>query len=149
MCSFRECDRLKCPMWGFICSVTCVECESFAPTQGIQHVHHCSIFKLSYVPPWLIDRLPGLTVCGSRRFHFPTLLRSYLNGSYNYLLCPETTRQIIILCSNVWQEKLLTITKRAAVFSSPSFTFPSLPKCPQQKRLYTRLVLILKPFDKE
>lgn len=112
------------------------------------HSQHRSIFSLTYLPRRLMHHLPAATAVVAGAFIFPALLSSYLNGSYNYLLCPETTRPMIILRSNVWQQKkLLTITERPGVFLSPP-TLPS-PKCPQQRRLYTRLVLISKPFDKE
>lgn len=107
----------KRPMWGLISTATCFVLSP------LKHEEY-SIFKLFAA---VSDRSPSrLDLCGWRAFHLPSPFRSYLNGLYNYLLCPETTRQIIILCSNVWQEKLLTITKRAGVFLFPSPSRPSL-----------------------
>lgn len=65
------------------------------------HSRHRSIFSLSDVPLPLMHRLPAAAAVVAGAFIFPALLSSYLNGSYNYLLCPETTRQMIILRSNV------------------------------------------------
>lgn len=108
----------KCPMWTSATSH--LQCDhghaSCAPTRGIQLNKDRGIFYVELFCA-VSDRSPSqLDSCGLRRFHFPTSLRSYLNGLYNNLLCPETTQQIIILCSNVWQQKLVTITKRAGVF---------------------------------
>lgn len=80
------------------------------------------------------DRSPPRDFCALGQFHFPAHRRSYLNGLHNQPPCPVTIQQIIILCSDVWQEKLATITKRAGVFlffffapHSPRLYFPQMP----------------------
>lgn len=112
----------KCPMWvpSTLWQGACFLCSNM---RNVAHPNY-SIFKLSYFPQRLIDHHPSVCVCGLGRFHFPAPLRSYLNGLYNNLLCPQTTQQIIILCSNLWQEKLVTITKRAGVFLFPTLFLP-------------------------
>lgn len=66
--------------------------------------HRRSIFSLSYVALRLMHGLPAAAAAAAvvaGAFISPALLSSYPNGSYNYLPCPQTTRQMIILRSNV------------------------------------------------
>lgn len=92
----------KCPMWASVTSVMCcrrVVCRRHQPSTT--HSHHRSIFSLTYLPRRLMHHLAAVTAVVAGAFIFPALLSSYLNGSYNYPLCPETTRPMIILRSNV------------------------------------------------
>lgn len=96
------------------------ESSSLETTASLSWVIGRAVWQITF-PAWLV---------WFEAISFSIALRSYLNGLYNNPLCPETTEQIISLCSNVWREKLVTITQRAGVFlfpSNPPLTRRSVP----------------------